>query len=107
MRGALTPSANCRRASARSTTRTCWTPPLKSFLNSFLSLLVISMCRAARAIPQVCARTFSIGIVFLENLQAVRDLGRQLREEQTSDVKNKLSFAECAPVPASFSYHRT
>jgi signal transduction histidine kinase len=58
-------------------TRTCWTPPLSIFRNSFLSLLVSSIRRAGRAIPQVCGKTFPDGIVVLEKLQAVRDLVAQ------------------------------
>jgi len=38
-------------------------------------LVVTSMRNAARAIPQVWSKTFSIGIVLLEILQAVKDLG--------------------------------
>src|SRR5437773_1224058 len=74
IRGALTPFANCKSATARRTTRTCCTPPLNSFLNAFWSLVVTSICRAGRAIPQVCAQTFLIGIVLLESFQAVKDL---------------------------------
>jgi hypothetical protein len=68
IRGALAPLASCRRATARKTTRTCCTPPLSSFRNSFLSLVVTSMRIAARAIPQVCGKTFQNGIVLLELL---------------------------------------
>src|SRR5213594_4348943 len=70
IRGALTPFANCKSATARRTTRTCCTPPLNSFLNAFWSLVVTSICRAGRAIPQVCAQTFLIGVVLLESFQA-------------------------------------
>jgi hypothetical protein len=38
-------------------------------------LFVTSMRRAGRAIPKVCAKTFPNGIVLLELLQAVTDLG--------------------------------
>jgi hypothetical protein len=40
---------------------------------------VTSIRRAGRDIPQVCAKTFSNGIVLLEILQAVKDLGRALQ----------------------------
>src|SRR5881628_3707088 len=82
IRGALTPFANCKSATARRTTRTCCTPPLNSFLNAFWSLVVTSICRAGPAIPQVCAQTFLIGIVLLESFQAVKDLAEKIKKGQ-------------------------
>lgn len=57
LRALITP-ANCKGARARSTTRTCCTPPRRSFRNFFLSLLVTSMRNTTRAIPQVWAKHF-------------------------------------------------
>ncbi|MBZ5577516.1 MAG: hypothetical protein LAP40_13225, partial [Acidobacteriia bacterium] len=47
-----------------------------NFRSSFRSLFVTSIRRAGRAIPKVCPKTFLNGIVLLELLQAVRELGR-------------------------------
>jgi hypothetical protein len=45
-------------------------------------LVVTSMRNAARATPQVWSETFWNGIVFLETLQAVTDLGRAADADQ-------------------------
>ena len=63
-RDALTPLASCRRATARKTTRTCCTPRLRSFPNSFLSPVVTSMHNAARAIPKVWCETFRMELSY-------------------------------------------
>ena len=60
----LTPLANCKSATAHKTTRTCCTPPLNSFLNSFWSFVVTSIRRAGRAIRPVCAKHFRLELFY-------------------------------------------
>ena len=69
-----------------------------------LVLLVTSIRRAGRAIPQVCAKTFLIGIVLLESFQAVRDLastdtesGLQIRDQPAAWAEAALSVREAIP----------
>lgn len=69
-----TPSGQLQQSNGPQNNRTCCTPPLSSFRKSFLSLVVTSMRNAARAIHEVCSKTFQNGIVLLEILQAVKDL---------------------------------
>jgi hypothetical protein len=59
-----------------------------------LSLLVISMSKAGRAIPQVCAKTFLRGIVLLKNIQAVRDLGSGSRDGERIVLNTLEHFAK-------------
>jgi len=55
--GALAPFANCSKATARRTTRTCWTPPFNRSVSSFWSFGAMRMLRGGRPIPRVCAKT--------------------------------------------------
>jgi hypothetical protein len=57
---------------------------------------VTSIRRAGRAIPQVCAKTFSNGIVLLEILQAVKDLEGKEVHEWLKDLYATLKLDEPA-----------
>src|SRR2546428_656361 len=74
IRAELSPLASCKSATARRRTRTCCTPPRNTFFNALWSFGLTLMLRAGRGIPQVCAKTFLIGSVLLEFLQAVENL---------------------------------
>jgi len=64
IRGALTPLASWERAKARSTTRTCCTPPLNNSRNSFRSLEGTLMRRAFRAIPDYAPKHFIMELFY-------------------------------------------
>jgi hypothetical protein len=49
------------------------------------------MRKAARAIPQVWSKTFLIGIVLLENIQAVKELVADIRQRSSG---SRLCSAE-------------
>ena len=59
-----TPLANCTSAKARNTALTWCTPLLNSFLNSLWSLVLTSMRRAGRAIPEYEPKHFGLELFY-------------------------------------------